>query len=108
MTGVSLPMPDLVVCARARIPNFAGLKFSNPDQLMFQLCLNAEGGPHEVFWGSDDGNISGAQRFHGLVGAVTIVHAAFATVLAKAPRREGTLGKLTLGPIQKALEAAMT
>jgi hypothetical protein len=37
-----------------------------------------------------------------------IVHAAFATVLAKTPRREGTLGKLNLSPIQKALEEAMT
>lgn len=62
----------------------------------------------KIFWGADDGNISGAQRFHGFVGAVMIVHAAFATVLAKAPRREGTLGKLNLSPIQKALEAAMT
>ena len=62
----------------------------------------------KIFWGADDGNIAGAQRFHGFVGVVMIVHAAFATVLAKAPRREGTLGKLNLGPIQKALEAAMT
>jgi hypothetical protein len=31
------------------------------------------------------------------------VHAAFATLLAAAPRREGTLGKLKLSPIAKAL-----
>jgi len=62
----------------------------------------------KIFWGADDGNIAGAQRFHGFVGAVMIVHAAFATLLAKTPRREGTLGKVTLSPIQKALEAAMT
>jgi hypothetical protein len=62
----------------------------------------------KIFWGADDGNISGARRFHGFVGAVMIVHAAFATVLAKTPRREGTLGKLNLSPIQKALEEAMT
>ncbi len=60
----------------------------------------------KIFWGVDDGNIVGARRFHGLVGAVLIVHAAFATVLAGAPRREGTLGKLRLGPIQKALQAS--
>ena len=57
----------------------------------------------KIFWGVDDGNITGARRFHALVGAVMIVHAAFATLLAAAPRREGTLGKLRLGPIQKAL-----
>jgi hypothetical protein len=60
----------------------------------------------KIFWGVDDGNIVGARRFHGFVGAVLIVHAAFATVLAGAPRREGTLGKLRLGPIQKALQAS--
>ena len=43
-----------------------------------------------------DGNIVGARRFHGFVGAVMIVHLAFATLLAGTPRREGTLGKLRL------------
>jgi hypothetical protein len=57
----------------------------------------------KIFWGVDDGNITGARRFHAMVGAVMIVHMAFATLLAAAPRREGTLGKLRLGPIQKAL-----
>jgi len=57
----------------------------------------------KIFWGVDDGNITGARRFHAMVGAVMIVHVAFATLLAAAPRREGTLGKLRLGPIQKAL-----
>jgi hypothetical protein len=60
----------------------------------------------KIFWGVDDGNIVGARRFHGFVGAVLIVHAAFATLLAAAPRREGTLGKLRLGPIQKMLAPA--
>ncbi len=32
-----------------------------------------------------------------------LVHLAFATLLAKTPRRDGTLGKLRLSPIQKAL-----
>jgi hypothetical protein len=57
----------------------------------------------KIFWGVDDGNITGSRRFHAMVGAVLIVHAAFATLLAGAPRREGTLGKLRMSPIQKAL-----
>lgn len=57
----------------------------------------------KIFWAVDDGNISGARRFHAMVGTVMIVHVAFATLLAAAPRREGTLGKTRLGPIQKAL-----
>jgi hypothetical protein len=60
----------------------------------------------KIFWGSDDGNIVGARRFHAFVGAVMVVHLAFATLLAGMPRREGTLGKLRLSPIQKALADA--
>jgi hypothetical protein len=58
----------------------------------------------KIFWGADDGNVTGAVRFHALVGTVMIVHEAFATVLASLPRREGTLGKMRLSPIAKALD----
>jgi hypothetical protein len=57
----------------------------------------------KIFWGVDDGNITGSRRFHAMIGAVMVVHVAFATLLAAAPRRKGTLGKLRLSPIQKAL-----
>jgi hypothetical protein len=57
----------------------------------------------KVFWGADDGNIRGARRFFANVGAVMIVQAAFATLLASAPRHGGTLGKMKLGPVAKAL-----
>lgn len=57
----------------------------------------------KIFWGVDDGNLTGAQRFFAHVGAVMAVHAAFATVLAATPRRDGTLGKMRLSPIAKAL-----
>lgn len=60
----------------------------------------------KVFWGADDGNIRGARRFFAHVNVVLLVHAAFATVLASAPRREGTLGKMRLSPIAQALRAA--
>jgi hypothetical protein len=60
----------------------------------------------KIFWGIDDGNIRGARRFVANVGAVMVVHAAFATVLAAVPRREGTtLGGMKLSPIAKALQA---
>lgn len=62
----------------------------------------------KVFWGADDGNVTGSRRFHAKVGAALIVHAAFATLLAAAPRREGTLGKTSLGPIAKALREKLT
>jgi hypothetical protein len=57
----------------------------------------------KIFWGADDGNVTGATRFWANVSVVMLVHLAFATVLAKAPRRDGSLGKLRLGPVQKAL-----
>ncbi len=57
----------------------------------------------KVFWGADDGNITGPRRFHAYVGAVMVVHIGLATLLAATPRREGTLGKMRLGPIAKAL-----
>jgi Transposase DDE domain/Transposase domain (DUF772) len=58
----------------------------------------------KIFWGLDDGNLKGARRFHAWVGAVMAVHAGFATLLASAPRYEGTLGKVRLSPIAKALQ----
>ena len=61
----------------------------------------------KVFWGADDGNITGPARFHAYLGAVMVVHLGLATLLAAAPRREGTLGKMRLGPIAKALREKM-
>ena len=57
----------------------------------------------KLFWGIDDGNLTGSRRFAAQVGVVMAVHAAFATLLASAPRREGTLGKIGLNPIAQAL-----
>ena len=60
----------------------------------------------KLFWGANDGNITGARRFHAFIGAVMVVHAAFATLLAAAPRHSGVLGVTKLGPVQKALRDA--
>jgi hypothetical protein len=57
----------------------------------------------KIFWGADDGNVTGSRRFFALLGVILVVHAAFATLLAMAPRREGTLGQTKLSPIAKAL-----
>ena len=51
----------------------------------------------KLFWGADDGNLTGAPRFHAMLGAAMIAHIGLATLLAATPRREGTLGKTTLG-----------
>jgi Transposase DDE domain/Transposase domain (DUF772) len=59
----------------------------------------------KVFWGVDDGNVTGSRRFLARMGVVLAVHAVFATLLASAPRREGTLGKIRLSSIAEALRA---
>lgn len=61
----------------------------------------------KVFWGADDGNITGASRFHAFVGAIMVVHLGLATVLASAPRWEGSLGKMRLSPIAKRLQQTL-
>src|SRR5262249_6652291 len=60
----------------------------------------------KVFWGVDDGNITGARRFHAYVGVVMVVCVALATLLARTARREGSMGDTRLGPIALALRAA--
>ena len=42
--------------------------------------------------------ITGAARFHALVGVVMIVHIGLATLLATTPRKEGILGRMRLSP----------
>ncbi len=54
MTGVSFPMVDFLAQARERIPTLAGLKFTNPDLMSFQLCLHADGGAWDVPFGCDE------------------------------------------------------
>ncbi len=54
MTGVSMSMPEFLEKAQARIPNLAGLKFTNPDLMMFQQCLRAGNGRYNIPWGCDE------------------------------------------------------
>ena len=54
LTGVSLPMPEFLAEAGSRIPNLSGLKFSNPDLMSYQLCLNARDGAWDCPWGIDE------------------------------------------------------
>jgi len=61
----------------------------------------------KIFWGADDGNVTGAPRFHAHVGVVMIVHVGLATLLVSAPRRDGTLGHTRLTTVAKALHEAL-
>ena len=62
----------------------------------------------KIFWGADDGNITGATRFHAYLSTVMVVHAGLATLLATAPQRNGTLGRMRLSVVAQALRKKMT
>ena len=51
----------------------------------------------KLFWGADDGNTWGAERFHAQVGAILVAHLAFATALAERAEGRGVLSKTRLG-----------
>jgi N-acetylneuraminate lyase len=54
LTGVHFPMADFLAEAQPHIPTLAGLKFTNPDLMAYQLCLRADGGKWDVPWGLDE------------------------------------------------------
>ena len=54
MTNVNFPMPDFLAQAQDRIPTLAGIKFSNPDLMAYQLCLQADSGKWDMPFGCDD------------------------------------------------------
>lgn len=58
LTGVSLPMPDFLAQGRAKIPNLAGIKWTNPDMYTYQLCLNAHP-DMDLPWGNDEYLLAG-------------------------------------------------
>ncbi len=68
LTGVNLPMPELLPQARQRIPSFAGLKFTNPDHVSLQQCLAMAGEDLDIYYGNDE-ILLGALAF-GVRGAV--------------------------------------
>jgi N-acetylneuraminate lyase len=70
MTGVNLSMPEFLAEGRARIPNLAGLKFTNSDLMAYQLCLRAEGGAFDCPWGTDEALLAAlAVGARGAVGS---------------------------------------
>lgn len=53
LTGVSLPMPDFLARGREKIPNLAGIKWTNADLFAYQLCRNVPG-DFDLPWGNDE------------------------------------------------------
>jgi N-acetylneuraminate lyase len=70
MTGVSLPMERFLLEAPARIPNLAGIKFTNPDLVSYRRTLDVAAGRFDVPWGLDEALLGGlATGARGGVGS---------------------------------------
>lgn len=54
LTGVDLSMADFLEVAAERVPSLAGIKFTNPDLMMYQRCLRAQDGRFDLPWGVDE------------------------------------------------------
>lgn len=67
-TGVSLSMPEFLNQASERLPTLAGIKFTNPDGMMFQQCLHHSDGAFSILWGTDECLLAGLAL--GATGAV--------------------------------------
>jgi len=68
MTGTHLSMPDFLEKAGGKVKTLAGIKFSNPDLMAYQLCLRVAGGKYDMPFGCDE-YILGAMAL-GCVGGV--------------------------------------
>lgn len=54
MSGVDLPMPDLLEQSSGRIPNLVGLKFTHWDLMELNQCMMVEDGKFDILYGSDE------------------------------------------------------
>jgi len=54
MTGVRFSMPEFLSLASDRVPNLAGIKFTNADLKAYQLCLSTREGDFDIPWGVDE------------------------------------------------------
>src|SRR5690606_18217671 len=67
-TGISLSMPEFLTLGKERLPTLAGIKFTNPDGMMFQQCLHHSEGAFSILWGTDECLLAGLAL--GATGAV--------------------------------------
>lgn len=54
LTGVTFPMEQFLKLAPARIPNLAGIKYTNPDIVAYKRALDVAGDRHDLPWGVDE------------------------------------------------------
>lgn len=54
LTGVNFPTDRFLAESAGRIPNLAGIKFTNDDLDAYRRCLGAAGGRFDIPWGIDE------------------------------------------------------
>lgn len=54
LTGVQFSMRDFLGLAAERIPQLAGIKFTNADLMAYQQCLQFRDGQFDIPWGVDE------------------------------------------------------
>lgn len=54
LTGVGLPICDLLKTVDGYIPNFAGVKYTHEDFMDFLSCVKFQNGKYDMLWGRDE------------------------------------------------------
>jgi len=68
ITGSKVSSAKFLVAAKPLIPNLAGVKYTNPDCIIAQECIQADGGSYDILWGTDEALLAGV--VFGASGAV--------------------------------------
>lgn len=68
LTGVDIPMYELLQELDGKLPNFAGVKYTHEDFMDFQSCLNFSNHKYDMLWGRDENMLSALAV--GAIGAV--------------------------------------
>ncbi len=58
LTGVGFPMISLLEAVDERIPNFAGIKYTDEDFMDYLSCLHYKNGKYDMLWGRDENMLS--------------------------------------------------
>lgn len=68
VTGVNVSSARFLAAARQRIPNLAGVKYTNTDVVTLQECILQDNGRYDILWGCDEALLVGIAL--GSAGAV--------------------------------------
>ena len=68
LTGIHLSAEEFLLAGAGRIPNLAGVKFTNPERELYSRCREVCDGRFDIAWGIDEQLIDGLEL--GAVGAV--------------------------------------